>query len=152
MRIKRLWGYALNTFPRERATPDWTYERLVDIQLMGIAQARWARLSCEDDQCGEMFIAICRGRYFKQLEPYAADLLAWKDDPEREQPIIPIIRDRLGPRFYPIAVEAPQAPGGCLMDISSDEFIQFRKVLTSQARSGVSGRLTSFRKFPTDPG
>lgn len=82
---------------------NWEFKLLRDIEILGKAPYSQARLIYEDDACGAYRAILCSGRVFKDLEPYAADLLAWRNDPlAHEQPVIPIAHGNTGsPRFCP---------------------------------------------------
>lgn len=97
--------------PRDPPESDWQYYRLRDLQILGTPSLRYAHLLCEDDECGSMILATCRGRYFTELEPLARQLLDWKDDPVlHEQPIIPLRRDADRYVFPPIGPAAAMLP------------------------------------------
>lgn len=72
-------------------TIHWEYKPLHDIEILGDGNERFARLICEDDEGGDMFVITCNSRHFRHLEPYAAALQDWKADHfAHETPVIPI--------------------------------------------------------------
>lgn len=75
----------------------WEYRVLHDIEILGDSVDRFARLILEDDEGGEMVVITCSSRDFRHLEPYAADLQAWKSDPyAQENPVIPVAYSAAG--------------------------------------------------------
>lgn len=72
-------------------TIHWEYKLLHDIEILGDSVDRVARLILEDDEGGDMVVITCSSREFRHLEPYAAELQAWKDDRfAHESPVIPV--------------------------------------------------------------
>lgn len=81
----------------------WDYKHLTEIQILDAPHGRYARLICEHDCGGEMFVAHCSERNFVYLEPYAQWLKDNENDPYGvEQPVIPIFFNRSDRAFLSI--------------------------------------------------
>lgn len=81
----------------------WDYKHLTEIQILEAPHGRYARLICEHDCGGEMFVAHCSERNFVYLEPYAQWLSDNENDPYGvEQPVIPIFFNRSGRAYLSI--------------------------------------------------
>lgn len=83
----------------------WEFKQLRDVQLLGEAPYNQARIVYEDDEGGTSRAIYCAGRHFYALEPFAAALLAWREDPvANEQPVIPIADPESdSPWFFPVS-------------------------------------------------
>lgn len=87
--------------PVDQFSIEWAYKPLRDIRVSLRPGARFAMLLCEHDSGGEMFTAHCHARNFRLLEPYAALLLQYMDDPLAvEKPVAPVVFTRGGRAIF----------------------------------------------------
>jgi len=138
-------------------TIHWEYKLLRDIEILGHADDRFARLICEEDEGGEMFVHTCTSADFRHLEPYAAELQAWKSDPlEHEIPLIPISYDDHGAaRFCTEAAELDHpSMHECrtTLPLAASLAHQIRKAAKARAMTGAELVMSLLLKSATKTG
>ncbi len=90
--------------PGALSRAEWEYKALTDIEILDAPTGRFARLICEHDCGGEMFMATCAARHFSFLEPYAELLRVHQEDPIGiEKPVVPVRFTESGRAVFSLA-------------------------------------------------
>lgn len=138
-------------------TIHWEYKLLRDIEILGVSGEQFARLICEDDEGGDMFVITCSPTQFRYLEPYAAALEAWKSDRfAHENPVIPVVYNAAGQaRFCLEGAEQDHpdlAKRSKTVKLAADVAHQIRKAAKTQGMTRAELVMSAFIRSATRSG
>lgn len=138
-------------------TIHWEYKLLRDIEILGAPEERFARLICEDDEGGDMFVITCSPTQFRYLEPYAASLEAWKSDRfAHENPVIPVVYNVAGQARFCIDGAEHDHPNptkrSVTVKLAADVAHRIRKAAKTQGMTRAELVMSAFIRSATKSG